>query len=58
MLVKEITQNGHTVRLSQHDGKTTTLYEVSLDGKALHPVTSLTLALQLFDTLCEKSYDN
>lgn len=56
MIVKEIISNGNSVRITQHDGKTCTLYEVSLNGKALKPVSNLTLALKFFDSLCEKSH--
>lgn len=55
MTVKCIIVDGHTVKLDQHDGKTCTLYEVSYDGKALHPTSNLTVALDMFETLSERT---
>lgn len=58
MTIKKIEANGHIVMLEQHDGKNDTFYVVSRDGKALAPVSNLTLALHFFDSLSEKTYDN
>ena len=54
MTVKCVISNGHTIKIEQHEGKTCTLYEVSYDDKALHPVSNLTVALSLFDALNEE----
>jgi hypothetical protein len=55
MTILSITVDGHTVKLNQHDGKTCTLYEVSYDGKALNPTSNLTIALDMFETLSERT---
>lgn len=55
MTIMSISVGGHTVKLEQHDGKTCTLYEVSYDNKALHPTSNLTIALEMFETLSERT---
>lgn len=57
MTVKSVINKGHEIKIVQHDGKTCTLYEVSYDGHALHPVSNLTVALELFDKLAEEKTD-
>lgn len=50
IVVKEVITARYSVRLEQHDD----LYVVSYNGKPLHPVSNLTLALHFFDTLVLK----
>lgn len=57
ILIKEIVTKSYTVKLEQHDD----LYVVSYNGKPLHPVSNLTLALHFFDKLVlreDKGYNN
>lgn len=56
MLIKEIIQDGHSVRLEQHDGVRNTFYVVMYDERALMPITNLTLALEFFDRLTEEKF--
>lgn len=49
-LVKEIVTKNYSVKIEQHDD----LYVVTYNGKSLHPVSNLTLALHFFDTLVLK----